>query len=194
MPSKAFPWTCFANGLSTIGMCVGSYSCFCSLANMLLFLTLLAFCKRSILERRVGCGPGDAVSPRAAKRFSALRREGVVLAESRSSRLFQSRRGDEAASEALNGEDWNGEESNKFWGVLVCVLFQRLRDVVARSETKSSSTRSSHAVKQSRVFPHPRSQHQGHISYLISSLSIISWETRTIPPLLRRRQLGQRPG
>ena len=190
MPSKAFPWTCFASGLSTIGMCVGSYSCFCSLANILLFLTLLAFCKRSMLERRVGCGPGDAVSPRAAKMFSALRREGVFLAESRSSRLFQSRRGDEAASEALNGEDWNGEESNIFWSVLACVLFQRLRNVVVRGETKSSFTRSSHAVKQSRIFLHHRSHHQDYLSYLISPLSIISWETRTIPPLLRRRQLG----
>lgn len=67
-----------------------------------------------MLERRVGCGPGDAVSPQVAKRFSALIREGVFLAESRSSRLFQSRRGEEAASEALKGDDWNGEESNIF--------------------------------------------------------------------------------
>ena len=81
-----------------------------------------------MLERRVGCGPGEDVSPRA-KMFSALMREGVLFADSR---LCQSKRGEEAASEALKGDDWNGEESNILYcSVLASGLFQSLRNAVA---------------------------------------------------------------
>ena len=138
MPSKAFPWTCFASGLSTIGICVGSYSCFCSLANILLFLTLLAFCRRSMLERRCGAGPGEGVSPRA-NRFSALRRDGVFFAVA-VSRLCQRRRGEELVSEALKGEDWNGEESNIFWlGVSQCLVSSSKNALLARTRGKLQS-------------------------------------------------------
>ena len=54
-PAKALPWT-LARGLSIAGIRVGSYSNFCSRANIVLFFTREAFCKRSIDERLVGEG------------------------------------------------------------------------------------------------------------------------------------------
>ena len=83
---------------------VGSYSCFCSRANMLLFLTRDARCRRSIEERRVG--EGDVSLPTNTPLFSELNRFGVA-----GSRPCQKSRGEELPSEALKGDDWNGDES-----------------------------------------------------------------------------------
>lgn len=52
---NAFPWI-LERGRSTVRTRDGSYSCFCSRANMVLFLTRDAFWRRSIEERRVGEG------------------------------------------------------------------------------------------------------------------------------------------
>lgn len=49
---------------------------------------------------------GDGELSLAANRFSALKRLGVV-----GSRPCQKSRGDELPSEALKGDDWNGDES-----------------------------------------------------------------------------------
>ena len=78
-----------AKGLSIWGSRVGSYSCFCSSALMLLFLTREAFWCRSIEERRVGVGEPLPYM------FSEFR-------------FCQKTRGDVTESA---GEDWNGDES-----------------------------------------------------------------------------------
>lgn len=74
------------------GIRVGSYSCFCSSAKMLLFLTRDALWRRSMEERRFGDGEPER-PPWSI--FSVLR-------------FFQKRRGE---VEESRGEDWNGEES-----------------------------------------------------------------------------------
>jgi hypothetical protein len=73
---------------------------------MLLFLTLEAFCSFSMLDRRVGDGEPSRGPPYSA--FSEVKR--FVVAET-GSRPCQKSRGDELPSEALNGDDWNGDES-----------------------------------------------------------------------------------
>ena len=93
---------------------VGSYSCFCSRANMLLFLTRDARCSRSIEERRVG--DGDDSLPAKRPLFSVLNRLGVA-----GSRPCQKSRGDELPSEALKGDDWNGDESPL--GAIFCLVW-----------------------------------------------------------------------
>ena len=55
-------------------------------------------------DRRVGDGDGSLALP--LKRFSELKRFGVE-----GPRPCQKSRGDELPSEALKGEDWNGDES-----------------------------------------------------------------------------------
>lgn len=86
VPPKALPCT-LASGRSICGAFVGSYSCFCSRARILLFLTRDAFCRRSMDERRVG---DVALEPYLL--FSLF--------------LFcQNNRGEDL------GELWNGEES-----------------------------------------------------------------------------------
>ena len=62
-----------AKGLSTKGADAGSYSCFCSRANMLLFLTREARFKFSIEERLAGEG-----EPSRGSRFSPFCRVGEV--------------------------------------------------------------------------------------------------------------------
>lgn len=96
----AFPCT-FDKGRSITGTAVGSYSCFCSRANMLLFLTRDAFCSLSIEDLLVG--DGDDSLPNM---FSELNRPGVA-----GSRPCQNRCGDAVLTEVLKGDDWNGEES-----------------------------------------------------------------------------------
>jgi hypothetical protein len=69
LPAKAFPWTAVlrgrpaANGRSRDWTAVGSYSCFCSRANMLLFLTRDCFLRFS-MELRLGdsCAGDDSRS------------------------------------------------------------------------------------------------------------------------------------
>jgi hypothetical protein len=73
------------------GSRVGSYSCFCSRARILLFLTRDAFCRRSIEDLLVG--DGDPVRP--IREFSVLR-------------VCQNIRGEAVFS---SGDDWNGDES-----------------------------------------------------------------------------------
>jgi hypothetical protein len=89
LPPKALPWT-LARGRSIWGTRVGSYSCFCSRARILLFLTREAFCKRSMEERREVDG-----DPRL---FSELKL-----------RFCQKRRGEVVPFS--KGDDWNGDES-----------------------------------------------------------------------------------
>ena len=92
------------------GIEAGSYSRFCSRANMLLFFTGDVRWSRSMEVRRVGDGE---VSLFPNKPFSELKRLGVA-----GSRPCQKRRGDELPSEALKGDDWNGDESplsRVFW-------------------------------------------------------------------------------
>jgi hypothetical protein len=101
-PPYALPCRCFASGLSITGIAVGSYSCFCSLANILLFLTREAFCSLSMDDRRFG----DSEESLAAARFSVLNR-----LDEAGSRPCQNSRGDEPSADALNGDDWNGDES-----------------------------------------------------------------------------------
>lgn len=69
-----------------VGTRVGSYSCFCSRANIVLFFTREAFCRRSIEERRVG----------------EMESRSLLL------RLCQKSLGELVLS---SGEDWNGDES-----------------------------------------------------------------------------------
>ena len=59
---------------------------------------------------------GDGELSLAPRVFSDLRRVGVA-----GSRPFQKSRGDGLPSEALMGEDWNGDES-PFW-VIFCVFY-----------------------------------------------------------------------
>jgi hypothetical protein len=90
---KALPWT-LAKGRSTWGTRVGSYSCFCSRARMLLFLTRDAFCRRSMEDRRHGVGEPE----RPRWLFSELKL-----------RFCQNMRGDVVVFS--KGDDWNGDES-----------------------------------------------------------------------------------
>ena len=102
-PPNALPFNDLARGLSTKGTDAGSYSCFCSRANILLFLTRDARWSLSIEDRRVGDGE-ESLPPENV--FSEL--NWFARAESRP---FQKSRGDELPSEVLKGEDWKGDES-----------------------------------------------------------------------------------
>jgi hypothetical protein len=90
---------------------------------MLLFLTRDARWSRSIDDRRVG--EGEVSRPANTPLFSELKRLGVA-----GSRPCQKSRGDELPSEALKGDDWNGDESTlgiNFYEVQVSILFSERR-------------------------------------------------------------------
>jgi hypothetical protein len=96
-PPYALPLKGLARGLSITGTEAGSYSCFCSRANILLFLTRDARWSLSMEDLRVGDGE-ESLPPE--KTFSELKRFALA-----GSRPFQKSRGDELPSEALKGED-----------------------------------------------------------------------------------------
>lgn len=86
-----------ATGRSMFGTRVGSYSVFCSRANMVLFLTREAFCRRSMEERRVGEGEAVAGPYR--------------LVTSAELRFCQKRRVVFGVALPSSGDGWNGDES-----------------------------------------------------------------------------------
>jgi hypothetical protein len=64
-PPNALPFNGLARGLSITGTDAGSYSCFCSRANILLFLTREARWSLSIEDRRVGDGEESLLAEKA---------------------------------------------------------------------------------------------------------------------------------